>query len=152
MVATLSKQAEGSAAMTNLKTHASIRMIAYWAPTLVIFAAFLGSGIALLTSFKPMIEGMAHLGYPAYFTTLLGIWKVLGATAIVAPGLPLVKEWAYAGIMFDLTGAVISRLVVGDGGMDAILPMIFIVATVASWLLRPEGRRLAGAQLVTLSA
>jgi len=136
--------------MTISNSHWMLRAVAYWAPTLVIFAAFLGSGVALLTGFKPMIDGMAHLGYPSYFTTLLGVWKVLGAVAIVAPGLGLIKEWAYAGIMFDLTGAVTSRLAVGDGGMDTILPMIFIVAAAASWLLRPDHRRLPGARFAAV--
>ena len=105
----------------------------------------MGSGVALLTGVPIMVEGMAHLGYPAYFIPLLGIWKVLGALAIAAPRLPLVKEWAYAGIMFDLTGALTSRLAVGDTGMDTVLPALFIVAAVASWALRPTDRRLAPA-------
>jgi hypothetical protein len=117
----------------------------YWAATAVIFLAFMGSGVALLTGVPMMVEGMAHLGYPAYFIPLLGIWKVLGALAIAAPRLPLVKEWAYAGIMFDLTGALTSRLAVGDTGMDTVLPALFIVAAVASWALRPTDRRLAPA-------
>jgi hypothetical protein len=117
--------------------------VLYWAATAVIFLAFMGSGIALLAGARPMVEGMAHLGYPAYMLPLLGLWKVLGALVIAAPRLPLVKEWAYAGIRFDLTGAITSRIAVGDTGMDAVLPAMFIVAAVASWALRPADRRLS---------
>src|SRR3954454_12300064 len=95
-------------------------MVLYWAATALIFLAFMGSGIALLAGARPMVEGMAHLGYPVYVLPLLGAWKVLGALAVAGPRLPLVKEWAYAGIMFDLTGAITSRLAVGDTGMDAV--------------------------------
>lgn len=126
----------------SLRSRSNTLVVLYWAATAVIFLAFAGSGIALLAGAPAMVEGMAHLGYPAYFLPLLGFWKVLGALAIVAPRLPLVKEWAYAGIIFDLTGAVTSRLSVGDTGMDAVLPALFIVAAVASWALRPTGRRL----------
>jgi hypothetical protein len=116
---------------------------AYWLPTLAVFAAFAFSGVAMALGFAPMVEGMAHLGYPDYFLPLLAAWKIAGAVVIVAPGLRLVKEWAYAGIMFDLTGAVVSRLSVGDTGFDLILPLILIVITSLSWLMRPAERRLA---------
>jgi DoxX-like family len=131
----------------NLSTHdrPAALIVLYWAATAIIFLAFMGSGIALLVGARPMVEGMAHLGYPAYMLPLLGVWKVLGALAVAAPRLPLVKEWAYAGIMFDLTGALTSRLAVGDAGMDAVLPAIFIAAAVLSWVLRPADRRLAAA-------
>jgi hypothetical protein len=129
----------------NIASHhrPAVLTVLYWAATAVIVLAFMGSGIALLVGARPMVEGMAHLGYPAYVLPLLGVWKVLGALAIAAPRLPLVKEWAYAGIMFDLTGAVTSRLAVGDAGMDAVLPAVFIVAAILSWALRPSDRRLA---------
>ncbi|UCI07918.1 DoxX family protein [Mesorhizobium sp. B1-1-8] len=132
----------------SLRNRPTALVALYWAATAVIFLVFMGSGIALLAGAPAMVAGMAHLGYPAYFIPLLGVWKVLGALAIAAPRLPLVKEWAYAGIMFDLTGAVTSRLEVGDTGMDAVLPALFIVAAVASWTLRPTDRRLVPAASV----
>lgn len=91
-----------------------------------------------------------HLGYPSYFNTFLGVWKILGAVAIVLPGLALVKEWAYAGIIYDLTGAITSRLVMEEFSFETALPMIFVIVTSVSWLTRPMGRRLAGTSLKEL--
>ena len=85
---------------------------------------------------------LAHLGYPNYFATILGIWKLLGAIAIVIPRFPRLKEWAYAGFFFDLTGAAASRTFVGDGIADIVAPLGFLVLVAASWALRPESRRL----------
>jgi len=88
--------------------------------------------------------GIAALGYPAYFVTMLGIWKVLGATVILAPRLPLVKEWAYAGMAFDLTAAAYSHVAVGDPAAKAVVPMVILGIVAASWFLRPGSRVLAG--------
>ena len=85
---------------------------------------------------------MTHLGYPLYFASILGMWKLLGAIAIVAPGLPRVKEWAYAGFFFDLTAAAASRAFVGDSSADVIAPLVFLVLVLASWMLRPPSRKL----------
>jgi uncharacterized membrane protein YphA (DoxX/SURF4 family) len=89
-----------------------------------------------------MVAGMAHLGYPAYFMLILGVWKILGGVAILVPGLRLVKEWAYAGMMFDLTGASASHLASGDDLGHILTPLAIAVVVVASWALRPESRRL----------
>jgi hypothetical protein len=77
--------------------------------------------------------------------TILSTWKLLGAIAITAPGLPRVKEWAYAGFFFDLTAAAISHAAVGDGAGDIIAPLVFLVLVAASYVLRPASRTLAGA-------
>lgn len=90
-----------------------------------------------------LMEGMRHLGYPDYFATVLGLWKIAGAIAVLAPGLPLLKEWAYAGIVFDLTGAAASHAFAGDDAGKVITPMVLVVIAAASWWLRPESRRLA---------
>lgn len=116
--------------------------IFYWVATgLTAFAIGFGGVMDLL---KPpdMVATMAHLGYPAYLMTLLGIWKVLGAGAILAPGLPRVKEWAYAGIAFDLTGAAFSHAASGDGAGPTITPLVVLAIAAASWYLRPEDRKL----------
>ena len=81
---------------------------------------------------------MAHLGYPSYFLTILGAWKVLGALAILSPGLPRLKEWAYAGMFFDLSGAVASHALMGDGVSKVIGPCLVGSIVIASWLLRRE--------------
>ena len=83
------------------------------------------------------------LGYPMYFFAILGFWKVLGAIAILVPRFPRLKEWAYAGIIFDLTGAAASCAAVGGYGVYAfpvLAPLFLAVLAVASWALRPESR------------
>ena len=90
------------------------------------------------------VKGTVHvLGYPPYFLTVLGVWKVLGAIAILMPRFPRLKEWAYAGIFFDLTGAAASYAAAGDHGVSAfhiLAPLFLAVLAVASWALRPESR------------
>jgi hypothetical protein len=86
---------------------------------------------------------MGRLGYPEYVMTLLGAWKVLGAVALLAPGLPRLKEWAYAGAFFDLSGAVASHLLSGDAPSNAIPPFVIGMLAMASWALRPADRTLA---------
>ena len=83
---------------------------------------------------------MAHLGYPVYFATILGAWKVLGAIAIAAPKLPRVKEWAYAGMAFDLTGAALSHAMSGDAAGKVLTPLVLFGLVVGSYLLRPAAR------------
>ena len=92
------------------------------------------------------VEGFVHiLHYPAYFVTILGVWKVLGAIAILVPRFPRLKEWAYAGIIFDLTGAAASTAAVGGYGaygFHILAPLIIAVLTMASWYLRPPSRKI----------
>jgi len=117
------------------------RTIAFWVATgLVIFQ--LGSGgVGDILRIPPVVEGMTHLGYPVYFCVILGIWKVLGAVALAVPGFPRLKEWAYAGTVFDLTGAAASHLAVGDGAIKLLGPIVFTGLAIASWWLRPASRR-----------
>lgn len=116
--------------------------IAYWATTGLVALAFLGGGAADLSRSDEVMAGMAHLGYPVYFATILGIWKVLGAIALVAPGFPRLKEWAYAGIFFDLSGAAASHAASGDDAGKVMVPLVILGLTAASWALRPATRRL----------
>jgi hypothetical protein len=119
--------------------------VAYWATT-VLVAFFIGSGGASQVLI-PRGNGQGTvplLGYPLYFFIILGFWKVLGAIAILVPRFPRLKEWAYAGIFFDLTGAAASCIAVGAYGAYAfhvLAPLFIAVLTVASWALRPESRR-----------
>jgi DoxX-like family len=85
------------------------RNIGYWASTGVTGLAFLAGGLGDLVRSPAVVAGMTHLGYPAYFATILGAWKALGALALLVPRFPRLKEWAYAGIFFDLSGAALSR-------------------------------------------
>jgi hypothetical protein len=86
---------------------------------------------------------MSRLRYPAYFLALLGVAKLLGAAVILLPRLPRLKEWAYAGLLFDSVGAVVSRTAIGDGPVKLLLPLLIGVLALLSWQLRPESRRLA---------
>lgn len=86
------------------------------------------------------VAGIVALGYPVYVIVLLGVWKTLGAVTILAPRLPRLKEWAYAGIVFDLTGAAVSHAASGSSAGNVIAPVVFTVVALASWALRPEGR------------
>lgn len=112
------------------------RKVAYWAAT--SFAAFgcAATGIADLLRAPQVMEGLAHLGYPAYFATILGLWQSLGAAAIVANGLEPVKEWAYAGMFFTLTGAAVSHAASGDALDKILVPLVLLAAVVASLALR----------------
>ena len=119
------------------------RAIGYWVTTSILALEFLVGGVTSLARVPASVAGMEHLGYPAYFGLLLGAWKVLGAIAIVAPRTPRLKEWAYAGIMFDLTAACVSILASGDGPIVALIPLVFVPLAIASWALRPASRTLA---------
>lgn len=121
------------------------RIATYWTSTGLVALAFLSGGAAYLAHSEVQLRGMAALGYPAYFVTLLGVWKLLGGLAILAPRLPLLKEWAYAGIAFDLTGAAFSQAATGAPAAKVIAPLAMLAIAGASWWLRPPRRRLGAA-------
>lgn len=120
------------------------RVTAYWICTVVI-ALFIGSGgVAQALRVPQNVEGLMALGYPLHFIVLLGVWKVLGALTLLAPRLRLVKEWAYAGIFIDLSGAIVAAVANGGAAFHVIAPLVLIGFLAASWALRPESRRLPG--------
>ena len=118
------------------------KKIAYWITTILI-AFFMSGGVAQIAQYHGNPHGFVPvLGYPMYFFAILGFWKVLGAIAILVPRL---KEWAYAGIFFDLTGAAASCAAVGGYGaygFHVIAPLILAGLTVESWARRPPSRTL----------
>jgi uncharacterized membrane protein YphA (DoxX/SURF4 family) len=120
----------------------SWRLPVYWIATIAVAMAFVATGLGNLFHFDHIAHDMQLLGYPVYFMTLLGLWKVLGALTIVIPGLPRLKEWAYAGILFDLTGAAFSRAASGHGLSMVAIPMVIACVAMLSWQLRPIQRRL----------
>lgn len=122
-----------------------IRNIAYLATTAQLTLAFLGSGVGNLFRLDHIAHDMLRLGYPTYFMTVLGIWKVLGAVVVAVPGLPRLKEWAYAGMIFDLTGAAASRAATHDGAATVLIPLGLALAALVSWRLRPASRMLQSA-------
>ena len=121
------------------------RNIAYWTTTILVAVSIGSGGAAQVAHLKENVDGLVHvLGYPLYIVTVLGVWKVLGAVAILVPRFPRLKEWAYAGIFFDLTGAAATWAAVGGPGeaFHIIAPLIITGFTVASWALRPDSRKI----------
>lgn len=120
------------------------KSIAYWVMTILVALPIGSGGVAQVGQFHANPHGVVPvLGYPTYFFAILGFWKVLGAIAIVVPRFPRLKEWAYAGIFFDLTGAAASCAAVGGYGaygFHVIAPLILAGFMVTSWALRPPGR------------
>jgi hypothetical protein len=124
-------------------TRQTLKTTAYWVTTVFGPASFVIGGMLAFSQSPDVIANFQHLGYPAYFGFILGTWKVLGAITTVVPGLPRLKEWAYAGFFFELTSAAVSRAAVGDSIADIIAPLGFLALVAASWALRPQGRKLA---------
>jgi hypothetical protein len=118
------------------------KLIWYWIITGILsFCIFFG-GLTQALLMKQTIDGFKPLGYPTYFIALIGIWKMLGVIAILIPKFKLLKEWAYAGIFFVMTGAVISHIASNDIKPQIIAPIVFAVFTVLSWYLRPADRKI----------
>jgi len=110
----------------------SVRAI-HWVSTLLFVAALVWSGIQYLIEAPRMVATMTHLGYPIYFTKILGIAKLLGAAALLYPKFPTLKEWAYAGFTFDVVGAFLSHVSVGDPIYIALVPLGFLVLLLISY-------------------
>lgn len=108
--------------------------IVYWVSTLLFVLPQLWSAIQYFMEAPEMIETITHLGYPIYFVKILGTAKVLGAAAILYGRLPRLKEWAYAGFTFDVTGAFLSHLLSGDPLPIALVPVGFLVVQTISYL------------------
>lgn len=125
------------------------RSTAYWTATALTTFVFLTGGLAYLAGAEVPVRGVIALGYPAYFVALLGAWKLAAGLALAAPGLPLVKEWAYAGIAFELTGAAVSQAASGASAGRVIAPLAILAIAALSWALRPVGRRLGSASAST---
>jgi hypothetical protein len=124
-------------------TKEKARTIAYWVTTILGPTSFVIGGVINLMRTEQAVATLQHLGYPAYFASILGAGKLLGAIVITVPGVPRLKEWAYAGFFIDLTAAAISRAAVGDSAADIVAPLGFLALVLASWALRPADRKLA---------
>ena len=118
------------------------KLLGYWLTTGIFCAALGFGGVAHLLRADAMAQGIATLGYPPYLMTILGTAKVLGVLALLAPGRPLLKEWAYAGFTFNLLGATLSHIFVGDPASETVRPALVLVLAIASYFLRPPSRRL----------
>lgn len=119
--------------------------IIYWIATIWLALGMVSTGVVQLLKEKAGQGGadtITHLGYPLYFLTIMGVWKMLGVIAVLIPKFPLVKEWAYAGFFFAMSGAIFSHMVSGDA-ITAILPaLLLLILTIASWYFRPADRRI----------
>ena len=124
----------------------NLKLLVYWVATAVFALLMLLFAIGELTASKDdIVQFRVQLGYPAYLLTILGVWKLLGVIALLVPGFPRLKEWAYAGFFFDLTGAAVSGVAsgaVGDPGDVILMFTILILILLASWALRPSRRTL----------
>lgn len=116
--------------------------IIYWVATLWLALGMTATGIVQFLKVKEEVDMMNHLGYPAYFLTLLGIWKILGVIAVLISKFPLLKEWAYAGFFFAMSGAVFSHLAAGDASITLFGPVLLLLLTVTSWYFRPLERKI----------
>ncbi|GAA0562425.1 DoxX family protein [Chitinophaga japonensis] len=117
--------------------------IIYWIATCWLALGMLSTAIVQLMKTKEEVDSIARLGYPVYILTIIGVWKILGVIAIFIPKFPLVKEWAYAGFFFAMSGAIISHLAAGDPVSQVFPPLLLLVLTITSWYFRPANRKIA---------
>jgi hypothetical protein len=117
------------------------RTVGYWLTTGVVVFCMTG-GIFELLRFETTIDGITRLGYPAYIIPALGLGKVLAILAILWPGLPRLKEWAYAGIFFNMMGAFVSHVAHEDPAWSIVVTLVIAGITLTSWALRPRSRKL----------
>lgn len=121
-----------------------MRVSIYWAATGFLATELIAGGILELCHSNAVfgiVTTINHLGYPVYILNILGVWKLLGAVALLVPRLPILKEWAYAGVTFNMTGAIVSHLYSGNGVTKVLPPLMFLAVTAISWALRPASRR-----------
>lgn len=116
--------------------------IIYWVITIFLSSGMTAGGIQQMLQIGGYNEIVTRLGYPLYLLSILGVWKILGVVAILIPKFPLLKEWAYAGFFFAMSGAFISHLVVGEPFTEAMPSLTLLAATVLSWYFRPAERKI----------
>jgi uncharacterized membrane protein YphA (DoxX/SURF4 family) len=131
-------------ALVSTRTNAG--SIVYWVSTTVVTAELAVGGMWDGLRVSQVREVVERLGYPSYFLLILGVWKLLGAVALLSPRLPRLKEWAYAGVVFVDTGAIVSHLWTGYGDGEVVILTILLALTAASWTLRPPTRRLCSGE------
>lgn len=115
--------------------------IIYWVATLWLSLGMVSTGIVQLIRMDEEVAKFSELGYPNYLLTILGVWKMLGVIAILVPKFPLIKEWAYAGFFFAMSGAFISHLASGSEPKEFFGPTLLIVLTIISWYFRPTSKK-----------
>ena len=116
--------------------------IIYWIATIWLSLGMLSTGIVQLLKTEDEVNKMTELGYPLYFLTIIGAWKILGVVAILIPKFPLLKGWAYAGFFITMSGAIISHLMSGSEAKEIFGPALLLVLTIISWYFRPVDKKL----------
>jgi len=123
--------------------------IIYWISTIWLALGMIATGIQQLLKMEvegalapPGVYGITELGYPVYFLTIIGVWKILGVVALLIPKFPLLKEWAYAGFFFLMTGAAYSHIAVGHSASELFPSLLLLTLTVVSWYFRPADRKI----------
>ena len=120
--------------------------IIYWIATIWLSLGMLSTGVVQLLKLKGdgpgSLDTMTHLGYPAYFVTILGVSKILGVTALLIPKFPLLKEWAYAGFFFMMSGAIFTHIAAGNSMSEIFPSLLLLVLIVVSWYFRPSDRKI----------
>jgi uncharacterized membrane protein YphA (DoxX/SURF4 family) len=116
--------------------------IIYWVATIWLSLGMVSTGIVQIIQMEEEVQKMNTLGYPTYFLTIIGVWKVLGVIAVLVPKFPLVKEWAYAGFFFLMSGAIFTHLAVADEAVEYFGPALLLVLTIVSWYFRPANRKI----------
>jgi|SRR5689334_12599515 len=128
--------------------------IIYWIATAWLALGMLSTGLVQLFKAKEGqggVDMITHLGYPVYLLTLLAAWKILGVVALLIPKFPLVKEWAYAGFFFVMSGAIFSHIAVRDGLSELFPSLLLLILTVVSWYFRPSEKKVTNALKVELT-
>ena len=120
--------------------------IIYWIATIWLSLGMVSTGVVQLLKLKGngpgSLESMTHLGYPVYFVTLLGIAKILGVIALLIPKFPLLKEWAYAGFFFMMSGAIFTHIAAGNSMSEIFPSLLLLILIVVSWYFRPSDRKI----------
>jgi len=116
--------------------------IIYWIVTIFLSIGMLAGGIQQMLQIGGYNEIITKLHYPLYVLSILGVWKILGVIAILIPKFPLLKEWAYAGFFFAMSGAAISHFAVGQSFIEALPALVLLAVTVLSWYFRPSDRKI----------
>lgn len=117
------------------------RKVIYGFTTGLLAALSLFATFVYLSGSPQAVQGFAHVGYPQQLRVLLGIAKGLGAIVLLVPGLPVLKEWAYAGFTFAWIAACVAHYLAHDGA-TAFIPLVLLALLFVSYFTRPEGRRL----------
>ncbi|WPU94369.1 DoxX family protein [Mucilaginibacter sabulilitoris] len=122
--------------------------IIYWIFTIWLALGMLSTGLVQLFRAKAGqggVDSITHLGYPVYFLTIMGIWKFLGVITVLIPKFPLLKEWAYAGFFFAMSGAIFSHIALGDSVKEIFPALLLLILTAISWYFRPAERKIMSA-------